>query len=695
MSFESREWWGFQQIQGPGTLVDDVGGGVTPTRGRFDVLDSVPWADGDTWEVLGISIWEYGTELADLHPYVVLARRRSARGSDWALQDSEPNTDTDHMPLVFEWTPDPNFLDRGTDAPYLQPLDGNDWSQPLTWRGIDGAGDERIITPEDGLWLVVAPIPASEWSGGTLRVADGKTGAHTLVRFEPYTVEANSYTEVHGRYELVLSDDQGFSWVVWLTHHDAVVSDGSTQPIVRDISPFRRDIRTNGFTRTAQVDAGAVFGNAIQIGNHPNARVFAAELDPSLNFRSRAFTMEARVSRRVPSLPPDQPLSMFKDCCLFYFGTWSFSITPGGSLAVRVGLNVRPESGATTVLESAAGLIDLSAAVMAQRLIALTRNDAGVCTIWLDGHPVASGAFNPPSSVDAGLSGPGNREGLAAFTRFDEVRWTNGLCRYTEPYTPDDEPFPDDGGDVMAPPGAVVDLALADASAHSLTLNWAAPLSGGEAMGYVIEWTLAGTGFGNSLSLMVTATSATIQDLAFSMRYDMRVYAVNTTGPGPTALLPNVSTTALALSKAPSSLSVDQVAPTSFSLSWQRPEDFGDAPLLTYFIECAPAGTDFRQPRPGQTATDGNQGGRGDVDGLAPATAYDVRVAAVTAAGRGAWTVVEGISTAPHPMSTSLLVDSQSLLVDHLPLIWTDTIHVNRTPRQRRHRNPTVRRAAR
>jgi len=695
MSFESPEWWGFHQVQGPGFLVDEVGGGVVPTRGRFDVLDAVPWADGDSWEVLGISADEYGSQLADVHPYVVLARRRSTRADGWKLQSSAPNTDTGHEPLVFEWTPDPDFSSRETDAPQLQPLDGNDWSLPLTWRGIDGAGEERVITSEDGLWLVVAPITATEWSGGTLRVADGRTGAHTLVRFVPHTAGVDPCTQVLGQYELVLDDDNGFSWVVWLTHFDAVFSDGTAQPIVRDSSPFRRDIRTNGFTRTAQIDAGATFGNAIQIGNHPDARVFAASMDPSLNFRGRAFTMEARVSRRVPSLPPDQPLSAYKDCCLFYFGSWSFVLTPSGSLAIRLGSNIRPESGAHTVLETAEGLIDLSTTVMAQRMISLTRNDAGLCTIWLDGQPVGSAVFNPPSSTEAGLSGPGNREGLAAFTRFDEVRWTNGMCRYAEPYTPDVEPFPDAGSDVPAAPGVVLDLAPADATAHTLTAIWAPPLTGGQALGYVIEWALAGTGFDEALSITVTTTSATIADLVFSTRYDLRVYAVNAAGPGRPAALLEVSTTALALSKAPTALAVDEVAATSLSLSWQKPEDCGDAPLATYVIECAPAGSDFKHPLAGRTAMDGDQGGSGVVDGLTPANTYDARMAAVTDAGRGAWGLVEGISTATHPMSASLLVDGQTVLVDRLPLIWINSAHDNRTPSKRRHRSPTVRRAAR
>ncbi|WP_374566022.1 fibronectin type III domain-containing protein [Ideonella sp.] len=684
MSFESPEWWGFHQVQGPGVLMDKVGGGVVPTRGRFDVLDAVPWADGDSWEVLGISADEYGSQLADVHPYVVLARRRSTRADGWELQDSAPNPDTIHDPVVFEWTPDPDFSSRYTDAPQLQPLDGNDWSLPLTWRGIDGAGDERVITPEDGLWLVVAPIPASEWSGGTLRVADGKTGAHTLVRFVPHTPDVDPFAAVLGRYELVLDDDNGFSWVVWLTHFDAVVSDGTAQPIVRDTSPFRRDIRTNGFTRTAQVDAGETFGNAIQLGNHPDARVYAVSVDPSLNFRGRSFTMEARVSRRVPSLPPDQPLSVYKDCCLFYFGSWSFVIAPSGSLAVRLGSNVRPESGAQTVLETATGLIDLTTAGMAQRMIALTRNDAGLCTIWLDGQPVGSSEFNPPSSTEAGLSGPGNREGLAAFTRFDEVRWTNGLCRYTEPYTPDVEPFPDGGGDVFAPPGAVVDLALADATAHTLTATWGPPLSGGEALGYIIEWAPAGTGFDEALSITVTTTSATVADLAFSTRYDLRVYAVNTAGPGRTVTLLDVSTTARALPAAPQELTVDRVSATDVTVSWLGPDEMGDAELQSYVVEYADAGTGFAQPRSG-TAVGDSGGGAGIADGLTSASAYDLRAAAATEAGRGAWALALGIATLAHPMAAALLVDMKPLVVERLSLVMKG-LRRSVAPRKRRTR---------
>ncbi len=684
MSFESPEWWGFHQVQGPGFLVDEVGGGVVPTRGRFDVLDAVPWADGDSWEVLGISADEYGSQLADVHPYVVLARRRSTRADGWELQDSAPNPDTVHEPVVFEWTPDPEFSSRETTAPELQPLDGNDWSLPLTWRGIDGNGDERVITPEDGLWLVVAPIPATEWSGGTLRVANGRTGAHTLVRFVPHTAGVDPCTQVLGQYELVLDDDNGFSWVVWLTHFDAVISDGTARPIVRDSSPFRRDIRTNGFTRTAQTDAGTTFGNAIQIGNHPDARVFAASMDPSLNFRGRAFTMEARVSRRMPSLPPDQPLSTYKDCCLFYFGSWSFVITPAGSLAIRLGANVRPESGAHTVLQTAAGLIDLSTAVMTQRTIALTRNDAGLCTIWLDGEPVGSAEFNPPSSIEAGLSGPGNREGLAAFTRFDEVRWTNGLCRYVEPYTPDIEPFPDAGGDVLAPPGTVLDLTLVDATAHTLTAVWAAPLTGGQALGYVIEWAPAGTGFDEALSITVTTTSATIADLEFSTPYDLRVHAVNTAGPGRAVALLGVSTTARAVPTAPQALNVDQVSATDVALSWMGPQALGDAELRSYVIECASAGTDFAQPSLGLAVGDAD-GGAGSVDGLTPASAYDCRVAAVTDAGRGAWALALGIATLAHPMAAALLVDMKPLVVDRLSLVMKG-LRRSVVPRKRRTR---------
>jgi len=673
MSFTSPEWWGVNLAQGPGEVLDDLLGGLMPSRGRPDILDGVPWVDGGSWVVVGPPRDEYGSDIADAHPYVVLARRFSSRADGWGLESSTPNTNASDGPVVLEWTPNPDFLARSsTDQPGLFPLNGSLWTPPLTWRGITGTGPEVTIAPTDALWMLYAPIRASEWSGGTLRIADGELGAQTLVEFVPFELgedtasPSDPYTEALGQYELLVNDD-AFNWVVWLTHSDAAVSDGSSQTLVRDSSPYHREIRSTSLTRTAQIEVGAVFGNAIQIGDRADARVRAIGVDPSLNFRGRQFTMEARVSRKAPS----HPLTAYSDCCLFYLGSWSFVITARGSLAIRRGKAVRVESGAVTVLETATGLIDMATPAMALRTIALTRNASGICTIWLDGQAVGSGAFNPPSSTDAGLSGPGHRDGLAAFTRFDEVRWTNGLCRYTEPYTPSTQPFPDVGGDTPAPPGAVIGLAMVGASSHSLSFDWSVPLAGGDVTGYMVEWALADTDFAESSTMTVTATAATLNALPLSTRYDVRVYAYNDTGPGQAVTLLDVSTTALAVASAPTELALAYADYYALSFFWTPPDDMGDGAFASYVIEAALGGTDFASPIVG-TASAGEDGsyGTGQVEDLQIGRLYDVRVAAVTSAGRGAWATSFGNWTLADPDANAVLVDRQPLLVDGLPVVF-------------------------
>jgi hypothetical protein len=125
--------------------------------------------------------------------------------------------------------------------------------------------------------------------------------------------------------------------------------------------------------------------------------------------------------------------------------------------------------------------------------------------------------------------------------------------------------------------------------------------------------------------------------------------SVNSTSAGVTVAA------ALAVPGAPTALAAGTIAATTVQLTWGAPSTGGGA-ITDYVIQYAAAGTSFASP---VTVSDGTSATTGvTVSGLSPSTAYDFRVAAVNAAGQGAYANLLAVSTA----SGMALVSLQNLV---------------------------------
>jgi PKD repeat protein len=125
------------------------------------------------------------------------------------------------------------------------------------------------------------------------------------------------------------------------------------------------------------------------------------------------------------------------------------AFTPLPAIAIRVDSNggltflIRDSGGGgLLVLSSAPGLVAMNDSAWYH--VAATRNAANRIDIWLDGANVASATSSTsPASAPQyviGVFGSG-QEHFAGY--IDEVRITEGVCRYNAPFTPPTAPFPD------------------------------------------------------------------------------------------------------------------------------------------------------------------------------------------------------------------------------------------------------------
>lgn len=97
--------------------------------------------------------------------------------------------------------------------------------------------------------------------------------------------------------------------------------------------------------------------------------------------------------------------------------------------------------GGTVVLTTATGLVTMDGSTWAH--VAATRGAADRIDIWLNGVSVA----NTTSATSPSASAPyniGSQYGLAEFFagKLDDVRVTEGVCRYTAAFTPPTAEFP-------------------------------------------------------------------------------------------------------------------------------------------------------------------------------------------------------------------------------------------------------------
>jgi titin len=212
-------------------------------------------------------------------------------------------------------------------------------------------------------------------------------------------------------------------------------------------------------------------------------------------------------------------------------------------------------------------------------------------------------------------------------------------------------------------------LASSKVSATSLTLSWLLPLSnGGSAIiDYKVEvssnggttWTTIADGVSKNLSVDVT-------DLLKNRSYKFRVSALNSVGVGDVSDVHTVSTLATVASP-PTALTTAEVTSSSVVLGWTAPSDFGGVSLTDYKIETSRDGQTWtvvpRKASTNRTST---------LTGLAPGTAYQIRVSAINSVGQSEYlsavvTTSATVPSVPRSLASSKVASTSLTLSWSLP----------------------------
>ena len=182
---------------------------------------------------------------------------------------------------------------------------------------------------------------------------------------------------------------------------------------------------------------------------------------------------------------------------------------------------------------------------------------------------------------------------------------------------------------------------MAAAANTAVTLSWTAPTSDGGApiINYMVEYD-TDMNFSSSPTTVPTAadaTSHTISGLTNGTLYYFRVAAVNSVGTG--AYYPGATDAAVSATPAPTapaapSALMAMAANAAVTLSWTAPTSDGGAPIINYMVEYD---TDMNFSSSPTTVPTVTAATSHTVSALTNATPYYFRVAAVNAAGTGAY----------------------------------------------------------
>jgi hypothetical protein len=183
-------------------------------------------------------------------------------------------------------------------------------------------------------------------------------------------------------------------------------------------------------------------------------------------------------------------------------------------------------------------------------------------------------------------------------------------------------------------PAAPTGLTVTGGNAQA-SLSWTAP-TGVIAQAPVTDYreqysTDGGTTWTTFTAAASTATSATVTGLTNGTAYVFRVAAINGVGTGAyTSASSSVTPTAGTPPNAPTSLTAT-AGNAQIALSWTAPSAPGTSAISGYTVEYTPSGGSA------QTVSTGSTTASYTLTGLTNGTAYTVRVAAVSAAGAGAY----------------------------------------------------------
>ena len=188
------------------------------------------------------------------------------------------------------------------------------------------------------------------------------------------------------------------------------------------------------------------------------------------------------------------------------------------------------------------------------------------------------------------------------------------------------EPVP---GIPATAPEAPRDLVVTPGDSR-LGLSWQPPGdTGGVTVEYVVQWRSGSQQYSSARSQTTGATTATVTGLANGTPHTVQVAAVNAAGAGGSTEATNV--VPRTTPSAPLRLEAT-VGDGSLALRWQPPSSDGGDSVNNYIVQWRTDGEDYATTRQLDAA-----GTSAAITGLANGAAYWVQVAAVNAAGAGAW----------------------------------------------------------
>ena len=242
-----------------------------------------------------------------------------------------------------------------------------------------------------------------------------------------------------------------------------------------------------------------------------------------------------------------------------------------------------------------------------------------------------------PASADVTATISGLTNGVAYSYRMRSLNHI-GYSQYTAVQT----------ATPAAVPGAIATSSIVLTPGNGqIGVSWSPPSSdGGSAItGYVVDYrTVGGTDYTQSFS--GNALTHTITGLTNGTAYEVRVRAFNTLGVGPQPSPSIPQSTPFTFPGAPTGLSGTS-GDTQVTLSWTAPASTGGSAITDYAIQFSSNGGSTWSP-----FTDGTSTATvAAVTSLTNGTAYVFRVAAINAAGQGAWSAASAAVTPAAPLS--------------------------------------------
>jgi hypothetical protein len=219
-------------------------------------------------------------------------------------------------------------------------------------------------------------------------------------------------------------------------------------------------------------------------------------------------------------------------------------------------------------------------------------------------------------------------------------------------------------------PGAPLSLASTSVNSTSLTLTWNLPTSNGGAdiSDYKVEFSSNGGRAWNEIVHDASAVrSFNVTGLTRATSYQFRVTAKNSIGYGVASSVHSITTLA-DVPGAPTSLTKASITSSGISLGWTAPANNGGAAVSDYKVEVSRDSGSTWSTIPRAVSTSRTLA----VKGLAPGTAYQVRVSAKNSAGfssflTGSFTTLATVPGTITNLSTSNVLGTSLTLTWDLP----------------------------